>query len=231
MNLCRAPSSDQREADDHDDQPDDPDQEAAAGVMHGAGGEVLRLAGLVGTLARDDLEGQDRKEGVDQPAHQGLQARARAVALAGNTERGLAEPPQRVAHEADGQQPQRDEAERLGRQQLQGALLVGLVLTLADRDQDGDYADQDVDHAAGGQAGPGQYGLRGCPRPGGPSWTRALKMTTSLSPLSETGRTAHHVPRDPPFMHGFARGAPAGEAGAAAAAAGSAARRSGACEN
>ena len=44
----------------------------------------------------------------------------------GDAERGLAQPPQRVAGEADAEQPQGDQAVGLACEQLQGALLVRL---------------------------------------------------------------------------------------------------------
>ena len=118
---------DQGHAGDDDDQPDDADQPPAAGVMHDRGGRILLLGGLVAVHARDHLERQVGQGGVDQPAAQRLQPGAGAVPLPGDAEGRFAEPPQRVGGEADAEQPQRDQAVRLAREQLESALLVGFA--------------------------------------------------------------------------------------------------------
>ena len=76
--------------------------------------------------------------------------------LAGDAERGLAQPPQRVGREADAEQPERDQPVGFAREQLQGALLVRLARAVPQRDQHRDPADQDVDDTARGQARTGQ---------------------------------------------------------------------------
>ena len=70
--------------------------------------------------------------------------------LAGDAERGLAQPPQRVGREPDGEQPERGQPVGLAREQLQGALLVRLARALPERDKHRDPADEDVDDAARG---------------------------------------------------------------------------------
>ena len=130
-------------------------------MMHDRGGQVLLPAGLAAARAGDDPEGEVREETVDQCPDQGHQPGAGAVPVIGDAEGGLAEPPQRIAGEPDAQQPQRDQAVGLAGQQLQGALLVRLVRALAERNQDRDPADEDVEDPARGEARPGQCPCRG----------------------------------------------------------------------
>src|SRR5581483_12133301 len=76
--------------------------------------------------------------------------------LAGDAERGLAQPPQRIADEPDAEQPERDRTVGLAREQLQGACLIGFPGTVAERDQDCDPANQYVDDTPCREPGPGQ---------------------------------------------------------------------------
>jgi hypothetical protein len=62
----------------------------------------------------------------------------------------------RVPDEADAEQPEREQAVGLAGQQLQGTLLTGLVRAVAERDLDGQPADQDVDDAASGETDSGE---------------------------------------------------------------------------
>src|SRR5580700_11422912 len=148
--------ADQDQADDDDNQADDPDQPPALGMPHDRGRDVLLLAGLTVLRAGDDRERQVGEARVDHRPGQRDQPGARAVLLTGHAEGGFAEPPQGVGGEADAEQPQRDQPVGLAREQLQGALLVGFLRAVAERDQHRDPADQQVDDAARGQAGAGQ---------------------------------------------------------------------------
>ena len=76
--------------------------------------------------------------------------------IASDAERGLAQPPQRVARESDAEQPERDQPVGFAREQVQGALLVRLARAVPQRDQHCDPAHQDVDGPARGQAHSGQ---------------------------------------------------------------------------
>src|ERR1700722_2953069 len=147
---------DQDDAGDDDGRPDQADQHPAVGVAHGGGSEVLLPLGLALGLAVNHGERQVGEGGVDDRPAQRLEPRADAGSLAGDAERGLAQPPQGVGGEADAEQPQRDQPVGLAREQLQGAELIGLALALSQRDQHRDQADEDVDDAAGGQAGASQ---------------------------------------------------------------------------
>src|ERR1039457_5474641 len=71
-----------------------------------------------GLLAGDHLEGQVGKACIHQPPAQRLQPATCAIAVTGDTERGFAKTPERVGHEADAEQPQRDQAVRLADGQL-----------------------------------------------------------------------------------------------------------------
>ena len=114
----------QDQADNDHDHPGDAGQPPPGRVLHGLGCHVLLLTRLAALHPGDHLDGQVDEAGVDDPAAQRLQPRARTVSLAGDDERGFAQPPQRVRGETDGEQPERDKAVRLAREQLQRALLV-----------------------------------------------------------------------------------------------------------
>ena len=146
----------QGQADDHDDQAGDTDQPPAAGVTHDRGGQILLLAGLATLRPGDHMQRQEGEPGVDHRPDQRLQSRTGAIALSGDAKGGLAEAPEGIAREPDGEQPQRDQPVGLARQQLQGTLLVSLPRGLAERDQDRDPADEDVQDPARGEARPGQ---------------------------------------------------------------------------
>ena len=92
--------------------------------------------------SRERQVGQAR---VDHRPGQRLQPGAGARRLAGDAERGLAQPPEGVGREADAEQPERNQPVGLAREQLQGALLIRLPRALAQRDEQRDPADQDVD--------------------------------------------------------------------------------------
>jgi hypothetical protein len=113
-----APDAFDREyhADDDDDQADEADQPPAGGMLHGRGGDVLLPLGLATAATGDDLERQVGEAGIDQGPAQRPQPGTRAVRVAGDAERGLACAPERVAGEADAQQPERDQAVRLARE-------------------------------------------------------------------------------------------------------------------
>src|SRR3984957_17059255 len=147
---------DQDDAGDDDGRPDEADQHPAVRVAHGGSGEVLLPLGLTLGGAVDHGERQVGEGGVDDRPAQRLEPRAGAGPLAGDAERGLAQPPQGVGGEPDAEQPERDQPVGLARQQLEGAELIGLALALSQRNQHRDQADEDVDDAAGGQTRPSQ---------------------------------------------------------------------------
>ena len=95
--------------------------------------------------AQDYFEGQVGKACVDQRPAQRLQPGSSAIALADHAERGFAEPPHRITRESEAEKPQRDQAIRLPGEQLQSALLVSLVGTAAESDEDRDPPNEDVD--------------------------------------------------------------------------------------
>ena len=107
---------------------------------------------LAAVRAGDHRERQVRQARVDDRPGQRLEPGAGPGRLASNAERGLAQPPQRVAREADAKQPERDLPVGFAREQVQGALLVRLARAVPQCDQRRDPADQDVDDTARGQA-------------------------------------------------------------------------------
>jgi hypothetical protein len=155
--VRRIPLAGQHQPGDDDDQAGDADQPPASRMLHGLGRHVLLPVRLTAVRAGDHRKGQVGKERVDdRPAHR-LEAGPGAASFPGDAERGLAQAPQRVAHEPDAEHPQQHRAQRLAREQPQGALLAGFLPGLAERDQRRDAADQYPDKAPGGEPGPGQH--------------------------------------------------------------------------
>ena len=105
--------------------------------------------------ARDDaVDGQSGKEEVpgrlrDRAA--AFRETLRILALVVAVEESLSEPPERVAGEAEREQDQEAAAERLLRDRRQGAVLVWALLAAAERDLDGEDADDGVEDALGGE--------------------------------------------------------------------------------
>ena len=148
---------DQHETADDDHRADDAHEPPSAGVLHRLGRPQLLLAGLAaGAGIARDLERTDGEERVDDGPRERLHSRAGLPALAHHAECRLAQSPQGISGQADTDDPDEQRAAAVPRQFLQGATLVGLAASRAERQRDGQDADEQVVGGARRQAPAGK---------------------------------------------------------------------------
>ena len=134
------------------------DELPAGGPLQDARGRLLGLGGRVAAGAAQHADREDRERGIGDAAADGADPVELAVlaVLRRVADEGLREPPQRVAGEADRGQHEQRVPERLVRDLLHRALLVGLRRGHAVGEADGQHADQGVDDAARDVSGAGE---------------------------------------------------------------------------
>ena len=194
--------------------PTRPIEHLAAGPVQHAAGRLVGIARGPAAAARagEDLDRRDAQRPVGEPAHDAAGAVLGVVLAALGTvaDGGAHEPPEGVAGQADGHQDQQHLAERLARDGVERALLVGRLAAVAERQLDGQEPDDPVDDAAGDQPGAGQplelrpprhpLALRLRLADGRPSCARALHLTLPRRDAAGrrgAARPARRRPRTP----------------------------------
>ena len=131
-----------------------PDDDLAARPAQDAAGRLAGAARAAAPGPDQDRDGGDEEREVADPADHAVEALLGVVGgLRAVADRGAHEAPDRVTGHADGDEDQERLAERLLRDLREGALLVRRLAAAAERELDGEHADDRVDHAAGGDAG------------------------------------------------------------------------------